>query len=170
MEDVKVYTPETIQDNPFPVDNQVVSDGSQSTTGGVYSSEKIGDSEFPTKRIAVEVISSKLNTQSKKILAEFSFTESGAIRVGKYEDGESGDIRISPDGIVARNKAGDTTFALDGETGDATFAGAIQAGSVITGEVIVGDNNIILDGANKRIIINDGSYDRILMGFQKNGF
>lgn len=33
-----------------------------------------------------------------------------------------------------------------------------------------GAASIILDGANKRIIINDGTYDRILIGYQSGGF
>jgi hypothetical protein len=34
----------------------------------------------------------------------------------------------------------------------------------------VGDGNVVIDGENKRIIINDGTNDRILIGYQENGF
>lgn len=44
------------------------------------------------------------------------------------------------------------------------------AGQVVTGDVQLGNGNVKLDGANKRIIINDGSYDRILIGYQSGGF
>ena len=32
------------------------------------------------------------------------------------------------------------------------------------------DDNVKIDGANKRIIINDGTDDRILIGWQEGGF
>lgn len=40
----------------------------------------------------------------------------------------------------------------------------------LTGDVQVGTGNVKIDGANKRIIINDGSNDRILIGYQSGGF
>lgn len=43
-------------------------------------------------------------------------------------------------------------------------------GQTLTGDVNVGNGNVKIDGANKRIIINDGSYDRILIGYQSGGF
>jgi len=33
-----------------------------------------------------------------------------------------------------------------------------------------GAASIILDGANKRIIVNDGTHDRVLIGYQSGGF
>lgn len=35
---------------------------------------------------------------------------------------------------------------------------------------IGGDENVIIDGANRRILISDGTNDRVLIGYQKNGF
>lgn len=42
----------------------------------------------------------------------------------------------------------------------------VKAGSsqVLTGDVQVGNGNVKIDGANKRILINDGTNDRILIG------
>lgn len=40
----------------------------------------------------------------------------------------------------------------------------------LTGSVNVGVGNVKIDGANKRIIINDGTNDRILLGYQSGGF
>jgi hypothetical protein len=54
--------------------------------------------------------------------------------------------------------------------GNAYFSGEIRAGSLISGMVYVGNNNIIIDGENRRIIINDGTNDRVLIGFQQDGF
>ena len=154
MADEKIYTQEVIEENALPTQETVItsdekSSGSANTS---YGQETIENQLVPTKRIATELISEKINTKTRKILAEFSFTPSGAIRIGNYQEGETGDISISPNGIVARNINGDTTFALDGDTGDAVFAGTIQAGSLITGAVSVGDGNIQIDGATKRML------------------
>jgi hypothetical protein len=168
--DDKVYYPRVIEDTPFPSEEIGGINITQSSPSGVYYPKTIKDQEFPIKRQATELLSNVLNTKSKKILGEFQFTSSGALQIGKQEDGISGDMRISPAGLVARNKAGETTVAIDAETGDATFKGEVQAGSVVTGEVIVGNNNVIIDGEGKRIIINDGTNDRIIIGYQENGF
>lgn len=40
----------------------------------------------------------------------------------------------------------------------------------LSGEIEVGNGNVLIDGVNARIIINDGSYDRILIGKQIGGF
>lgn len=171
MADEKIYYPEVIDDTPYP---NGIEEGdfatTQKTGNETYSSEKIKSQSFPARKVAHEVIGSALNTKSKKILGVFQFTETGALQVGKYINGVSGEIKIAPSGIVARNTAGDTTFAIDGETGDAIFAGIVQTGTLISGLVIVGDNNIRIDGEAKQIIVNDGENDRILIGFQTNGF
>ncbi len=46
-------------------------------------------------------------------------------------------------------------------------AGASQ---VLSGDVQVGNGNVLIDGANKRIVIGDGTYNRILIGYQSGGF
>lgn len=172
MDNEKVYYQQTIPDQPLPTQQgEAVFAATQPTGGGqTYSAPVIDDQHMPIKRVAVELLSDSLNTNSKKILASFQFTPSGALQIGAYSNGVSGDIKISPNGIVARDISGNTTFALDGTTGNATFAGTIQAGSVIAGIVKVGNNNIIIDGANQQIIINDGTNDRVLIGYQKGGF
>lgn len=40
----------------------------------------------------------------------------------------------------------------------------------LTGDIKVGNGNVKIDGANKRILINDGSCDIILIGYQSGGF
>ena len=141
----KVYYPEEIDDQPFP---QALGDGdygeTQKTSSGVYNPEEIPEQKFPIKRTAVELLSTALNTKSKKILKEFNFAASGAIQVGTLDLGVSGDLRFSPAGILARNSSGITTFGIDGEAGDAIFAGELRTGSIITGTVIVTDGNIAL--------------------------
>jgi len=56
----------------------------------------------------------------------------------------SGDLRISPNGITARDSAGLTTFSIDGTTGNAVFKGTVQAGSFITDNVQVTDEGIYI--------------------------
>ena len=48
--------------------------------------------------------------------------------------------------------------------GSAVFKGEIKAGSLVSGKVIVGNNSVTIDGDTKRIIINDGTNDRVLIG------
>lgn len=169
MDDIKTYKNEEIQDNPFP-QGQVAVPGGSDGTGKTYSNQTIPDQPVPKRVVASELISSILNTQSKKILGEVQFTEQGAIQIGKYDPGVSGDVRISPSGIVARNKDGANTVTIDGDTGDATFKGNLLAGTIITGRVEIGSGLIVLDGASGNIMISDGVNDRILIGYQQGGF
>lgn len=163
----KVYSPEVIPDQMLPGQEGPVSmivDQPGNQTTQTYGQAVMDDTLLPTKKIATELISSALNTRSKKILQEFQFTRSGAIQIGEYTQGVNGDIRISPSGLVARNSLGDTTIAIDGETGDAVFAGTIQAGALISGAVAVGDGDILIDGATKRMIFYNGGIPSIVIG------
>ena len=54
-------------------------------------------------------------------------------------------------------------------------AKVLQFGNIVldaeNDRITVGVNNeIVIDGANKRIIINDGTHDRILLGYHSGGF
>jgi len=153
----KIYYPQTIDNQPLPNQVEEASFATSQTTGGqTFSTQKIKDQSLPAKRIAVELLSSALNTKTRKILAEFEFTEHGAIRIGKYVNGVSGDLRFTPNGLVARNKSGITTFAIDGDTGNAVFKGSIQSGSLITGQVVVGNGRVVIDGEDEgKITIKD---------------
>jgi len=52
-----------------------------------------------------------------------------------------------------------------------TALGASKFGDgTSTATINIGDSNIKLDGPNKRILINDGSDDRVLLGFLSGGF
>lgn len=153
--DDKLYTPEIIQENPFPTEGELVSNLAGSNPAGTYSPTVSKEGRLPTRKIAVDLIGTALNTKSKKILQEFEFTPSGAIKVGEYEKGVSGDIRISPNGLVARNQSGLETIAIDGDTGDAVFKGTIQTGALISGLVDVGNNSIVIDGESRRMVFYD---------------
>jgi len=154
----KTYEPEVIVENPFP--GEVIEGAGQTTkSGGTYQPTTTGVKTFKRKKIATEVLSTALNTHSRKILGEFEFTEQGAIQVGKYQNGVSGDLRISPNGITARDTAGLTTFNLDGTDGSATFKGTIQAGSLVSGEVVVSDSGSFNLESGADIILNSSADD-----------
>jgi len=153
--DDKIYTNEVIENNPFPNQEVLTTAQTPSAEKDTFSNTVIKPPQFPTKRIAQELIGSSLNTRSRKILAEFEFTQSGALQIGKYTEGVTGDIRISPNGIVGRDSSGLTTFAIDATTGDVVFKGSVQAGSVITGVLYVGNNSIVIDGDTRRMVFYD---------------
>ena len=141
----KVFLPETIADNPFPIAGDLVIAAGATTdtvlTPGSDTQLKPAESvseRFPERYIAHATISETIDTQSKKILGAYEFGVLGSLQIGAYENGVSGDLKISPNGIVARNVNGVTTFSIDGTTGDATFLGTVAAGSIITGYVAVG--------------------------------
>ena len=132
--DDKIYTPPIIKEVPFPneIASQIISN--QSGSNGVFTPLTTQEVAFPDKRVAKETINNVFNTKTKKILGELQFTEHGAIQIGKYTEGLNGDIRLSPNGIVARDKAGNTTFLLDGDTGDAAFRGQVLAEDFIVSD------------------------------------
>lgn len=164
----KIYTPEVIKDTDFPASESASLTTSGQVAGDTYQPDTITEQPFPISVVANELINNVINTRSQKILGKFRFTPSGAIQVGQYKSGVSGDIKISPDGIVALNKSGDNTFILDGESGDAAFSGTIFAGNLITGQVDVGTGAggayVRLDGANNRMVVHDGITPRIVIG------
>lgn len=161
MSDEKVYTPEVVQETPFPGDPLIVASQAQSPTGGTYSPTKTNDKPVPVKRTAIELLSNALNTRSRKILQKFDLEQSGGFQIGNFEEGVSGDTRITPDGIVMRNKAGLTTLAQDGDTGDAIFAGQIRAGSTIVADTIVTEE---ATSGNGRTVYYNGGIPAIVIG------
>lgn len=159
----KNYEPEVIQDNPFP--GEVVQSVSQDTQGtdGNFTPTVTKEKKLPVKRTAVELLSTALNTRSRKILQEFKLEQFGGIQIGNFEDEETGDVRITPNGITGRNNAGLTTFGLDTD-GNLILIGEIRAGSLISGQVAVGDNDIIIDGETKQMIFYNGGVPSIVIG------
>ena len=78
----------------------------------------------------------------------------------------SGEVLITGGGLVARNSLGNETIAIDGESGDAVFAGTIQTGAIIAGRVIVGNNTWVIDGDADapRILLYNNGIPEILIG------
>lgn len=161
----KVYTPEVIEDAPFPGQDIPAAITQAQPPAGTFTPTTTKEKTFPKRLIATELIGQALNTRSKKILGEFTFTPSGAIQVGDYKNGVSGDLRITPNGLTARDLAGLTTFAIDGTTGDAVFKGTVQAGSVISGSVITGDITVGGEGNGEGEIhvLDDTNVEKITL-------
>ncbi len=145
MSEEKVYTPEVVEENPFP-------GGVEPTTftpanpAGTYTPTTQKAKSFPVKKAAVELLSTALNTRSRKVLGSFDLEQSGGFQVGKFEEGISGEMAITPNGLAARNSAGLYTIVIDAETGNAIFAGELRSGTLITGDIIVGNNTWIISG------------------------
>lgn len=163
MDENKVYYPEVIETFALP---ETVVEEDVETTNYVGKTTLSPSTEvnksFPPRNIARETISASLNTKTKKILGDFSFGQVGAISIGIYENGVSGDIRITPNGLVARDINGTETIAIDGTTGDAVFRGTVQAGAVVAGNVTVSGQGAF--------IVNDGTYNIIHIGYLAGGY
>jgi len=153
-----VLKPVVIEEIPFPELNLSTSGSNSSGNSTILTPLETIERKLPDTFVSRTVIADSLNTQSRKILSDYSFGEYGSISIGKYQAGVSGDIKISPNGIVTRNKNGETTIGLDGDTGDATFKGQLLAGNVITGGIdITGAGAINFnDGTNKAVLDASG--------------
>lgn len=130
----KVYTPEVVPDAGFPLQGTpvtAVTSSTQETANKTYSAKEMVEQGFPARMIAKELLSTAINTVTKKITKAFQFTKSGALQIGEYVNGVSGDVRISPDGITARNSSGNTTFSIDGDSGNAFFVGEVRANDFV---------------------------------------
>lgn len=130
----KVFSPEVIQEQPFPGEDAPVPITAPQSPG-ISTPTITQPKPFRRKVISDETIASSLNTRSRKILQEFELQQFGGIQIGNFKEGISGDLRLTPNGITARDLAGLTTFAIDALTGDAIFKGTVQSGSVVTGEI-----------------------------------
>lgn len=65
--------------------------------------------------------------------------------------------------LARTNGTPNTFFNLD--TGQLVTSSGTFSGGIVTGTVSVGTNSIILDGTNRRIVVNDGTTNRLLIGF-----
>ena len=168
--DDKVYTPEVVDQQPFPTEGTGLptSLGSPSAGSGTDTPKVIDSQVFPVRKVAVDLISSVLNTRSRKILQSFDLEQAGGFQIGNFEEGVTGDLRITPEGLVARDLNGVITFAI-GSDGNATFQGTVQAGTIISGEVVVGDNRLVLDvdenGHGTIVVFDTDGLARVVIGY-----
>lgn len=168
-DDLKVYTPTTIEETPLPTEQGVESNGTPGG-GGVaaqtYAPTTTRPKGIPKKIIAYESIGSALNTKSRKILGEFELVDQGAMRIGKYQNGVSGEIVLTPAGITAKNQAGNTTLGIDVDTGGAVFQGEIRAADFIVADDkgLVSLNNFdsnYVDNENVHTLVPGGTYTEV---------
>lgn len=151
---VKVYAPATLTDEPFPTnpaDDPTTVIGSAPATIGQTTpanNTTIPSQPMPIPQVAQQLISTKLNTITQKIIGQFQFTPSGSIKIGDYTQGGMGEIDISPNGIAAINEDGVDTFTLDGDTGEATFRGTVEAADFVIADAmgLVSLNNFSTEG------------------------
>lgn len=162
--DEKVYTTEVITETPFPTDQTQVTQQADSLPSGTYSTTVVKERPLPKPRVAAELIGQALNTRSKKVLQEFDLESSGGFKVGNFEEGVSGDLRITPNGLTARDQSGITTFAIDGTTGDAVFKGTIQAGSLIADSIVTGLLEVGYPDDGQIIVYDSSGLARVLIG------
>jgi len=105
-------------------------------------------------------------------LADFSVGEdnvmNGAITTLKIKDASITNAKIK-DAAITTAKIQDA--AITNAKINSVSADKITT-STLTAQVNVGSGSgyVKLDGQNNRIIINDGNVDRILIGYQLNGF
>lgn len=81
-------------------------------------------------------------------------------------------FRVDMQGNVVATSATFAAYASQSDLSDLEDEALLKAGTsqALTGDIQVGVGNVKIDGANKRILINDGSDDRILIGYQSGGF
>ena len=89
-----------------------------------------------------------------------------AITSAKIEDLAVTSAKIN-DASITTAKIED--LAVTNAKVESLTATKLTAGTIAVG-VNVGETNIKLDGANKNIVINDGTNPRILIGYQSGGF
>jgi len=154
MAEEKVFSLEEIEENPLPGEILPVLTPTSTQPAGTFAPTVAKDKPLPKKIVAHELLSSALNTKSKKILQEFDLQQTGGFKVGDFKEGISGDLRITPNGLTARNKSGITTLAVDGDTGDAIFAGQLRAGSTIVADTIITEESS--NGNGRTVYLNDG--------------
>ena len=112
-------------------------------------------------------------------LGEVVFSVAGQVASGGIEDSAITEDKLV-DGAVTSDKLGegsvDTINLVDYAVTDAKIT-SMSADKILAGDLVVavgvGSSNggyIRLDGENNRIIVNDGTDNRILIGFQSGGF
>ena len=156
MAETKNLKPETIPNQPFPGQGQ--SSGSNPASSGNLVPESISAGGFPIPVVASHLVSAMLNSMTGKILGNFSFGRLGAISIGRYVNGVSGDVRISPNGILGRNSAGVTTFSIDATTGNAAFLGTVYATAGSIGGFTIESSYLVAGSGSNTAGISPSDY------------
>jgi len=150
----KNLKPETIPEVLFPGQGAV----NVSSGGGADNPESMPAQPFPSAVVANHLISLTLNSMSRKILGNFSFGRMGAITIGKYVNGVSGEVSISPNGITGKNSSGVVTFGIDATTGDASFLGTIEATAGYIGGFTINSTYLVAGSGSNTAGISPSDY------------
>ena len=141
------------------------------TGGNIDGTSTIGGRIASTLATAIDAsghfADDAINTAAGTILGEFAFSGSGAIQIGEYVNGVTGDIKISPTGILGRDKDNATTFSIDATTGVAVLNGLVVGTNVGIGTAedsagvttIVGD--VVTTGFVNALSVVAGSIDAV---------
>lgn len=156
MAKYKIIYPDVIEPTPLNAQDYQFDTRGSATASSIMNTTTPDETKvrrLDPPQYAKEVISHRLNSVTGQITSKFEFTKYGTLEIG--EEGETGWIRISGDGITAENINGDQTFYLDGRTGDAVFSGELAAGNILTGEIDLGTDGRIYggDGSNYRWVL-----------------
>lgn len=87
-------------------------------------------------------------------------------------------LRVDKSGIwLGAERFADAPFSVDMEGNVVAstlnlsdYLSKAGTAQVLSGDIQIGVAGVKIDGANKRILINDGTNDRILIGYQASGF
>ena len=129
----------------------------------LYRATTIGDTTIAAGHwVAVD------DTRKTKVFAQDGIPVSLAIGDLWY-DTDDGNKPYVADSVGADAiTAGEWVAVSDARAADALLkAGTSQT---LTGNFNLNDSNVLIDGANKRITISDGTNTRILIGYQDGGF
>jgi hypothetical protein len=116
--------------------------------------------QYYGRDILSNVSSLKMGTGAKA----FKGDESGIwLGANKFADAP---FSVDIDGNVVATSATFSEYATDDDldTLDGNALKKDNTTQILSGKIIVGNNKVIIDGANKRIIINDGDDNRVLIG------
>ena len=151
MAEEKTLKPKVIEEIAFPGLAQTSTSTGSNDTKETLSPSETPSLGLPTLNIATGLKSTSFDTETRMILGSFNFAQYGAIQIGRYVSGVSGDIKISPNGIIGRNSAGATTFSLNGLTGVLAISGYIQVGGagadVNAGSTTIAPGKILISGS-----------------------
>lgn len=112
--------------------------------------------------------------ETGQVKGQANLSNLGALNIGHGAQG----FRADQSGIwLGAEKFADAPFSVDMAgnliASSATFGQYISktgTSQVLSGDFTLNDNNVKVDGVNKRITIGDGSNTLILIGYQLNGF
>ena len=144
----EIFFPTKITEQPFPNVSPATSVNS-SETKDVYYPTEISPKEFAIPNIATGLRSTTLDTESRQIMNNFTFSTYGAMTIGEYATGNG--IRISPNGIIGIN-GGVTKFTLSSD-GNFVTTGFIQVGGAaadvngVPGTTIIAPGKIQVSGS-----------------------